>query len=136
MRIPPRISEFPRYPVIGGTALLAVGVTGLWWAKFNISPLVGDIMIRRGELWRLVTTILPHGGILHLVFNVYWLWVFGTLVEEVFGHFKTALLILLFCHRLERLGVRHPDRRHWPVRRWLRTLWPALDAFQARRALS
>ena len=91
------MSEFPRYPVIAGTALLAVGVTVLWWAKFNISPLIGDAMIRRGELWRLVTTILPHGGILHLVFNVYWLWVFGTLVEEVFGHFKTALLILLFA---------------------------------------
>ena len=91
------MSEFPRYPVIAGTALLAVGVTVLWWTKFNISPLVGDAMIRRGELWRLVTTILPHGGILHLVFNVYWLWVFGTLVEEEYGHFKTALLILLFA---------------------------------------
>lgn len=91
------MSEFPRYPVIAGTALLAVGVTLLWWSKFNISPLIGDAMIRRGELWRLVTTILPHGGILHLVFNVYWLWVFGTLVEEEYGHFKTALLILLFA---------------------------------------
>src|SRR5262249_35919136 len=52
-------------------------------------------MIRRGELWRLITSIFPHGGILHLVFNVYWLWVFGTLIEEIYGHLKTAALIVL-----------------------------------------
>jgi membrane associated rhomboid family serine protease len=54
-------------------------------------------MIRRGELWRLVTSIFPHAGILHLAFNIYWLWVFGTLVEEIFGHLKTAALIVLFA---------------------------------------
>jgi membrane associated rhomboid family serine protease/TPR repeat protein len=54
-------------------------------------------MIRRGELWRLVTSIFPHNGILHLAFNIYWLWVFGTLVEEQFGHLKTAALILLLA---------------------------------------
>ena len=77
--------------------MLAVGVTVAWWAKVDISPLFETAMIRRGELWRLVTSILPHGGILHLVFNVYWLWVFGTLAEEVYGHLKIAALILLFA---------------------------------------
>ncbi|HEY2364633.1 MAG TPA: rhomboid family intramembrane serine protease [Candidatus Angelobacter sp.] len=56
-----------------------------------------DAMIRRGELWRLVTSIFPHVDVLHLIFNLYWLWVFGTLVEQVYGHFKTAALILLFA---------------------------------------
>ena len=97
MRRPPKISEFPRYPVIAGTSLLAIGVTIAWWAKVDISPLFENALIRRGELWRLVTTIFPHGGILHLAFNVYWLWVFGTLLEEVYGHLKTAALILLFA---------------------------------------
>ena len=54
-------------------------------------------MIRRGELWRLVTCMFPHGGVLHLLFNVYWLWVFGTLIEEVYGHAKTLALIILFA---------------------------------------
>ena len=54
-------------------------------------------MIPRGELWRLVTCMLPHADVLHLGFNLYWLWVFGTLVEQVFGHLKTAALILLFA---------------------------------------
>lgn len=97
MRPAPRLSEIPRYPVVAGTALLAVGVTLAWWARIDVSPLFATAMIRRGELWRLVTSMLPHAGVLHLAFNVYWLWVFGTLIEEVFGHLKTAALILLFA---------------------------------------
>ena len=74
MRVAPKLTEVPRYPVVAGTALLAIGVTIAWWAKVDISPLFETAMIRRGELWRLVTSIFPHGGILHLAFNIYWLW--------------------------------------------------------------
>jgi len=38
--------------------------------------------------------IFPHLDILHLVFNVWWLWIFGTKVESALGHAKTALLVL------------------------------------------
>jgi membrane associated rhomboid family serine protease len=78
-------------------SLLAIGVTVASWAKVDVSPLFESAMIRRGEFWRLVTSIFPHVGIWHLAFNVYWLWVFGTLVEQVYGHRKTAALILLFA---------------------------------------
>jgi membrane associated rhomboid family serine protease/TPR repeat protein len=97
MRPAPKLTEIPSYPVVAGTALLAIGVTIAWWAKLDVSPLVETAMIRRGELWRLVTSTLPHAGMLHLAFNVYWLWVFGTLVEDVYGHLKTAALVLLFA---------------------------------------
>ena len=97
MRPPPKLGEITRYPVVAGTALLAIVVTAAWWMKMDISPLFETAMIRRGELWRLVTSIFPHVGILHLAFNIYWLWVFGTLVEETYGHLKTAALILLFA---------------------------------------
>ncbi|MBZ5616648.1 MAG: rhomboid family intramembrane serine protease [Acidobacteriia bacterium] len=97
MRPPPSLRESPQYPVVAGTVLLAIGVTLAWWAKIDVSPLFETGMIRRGELWRLVTSILPHAGILHLAFNIYWLWVFGTLIEKIFGHLTTAVLILLFA---------------------------------------
>lgn len=93
----PKWTEFWKYPVIAGTAILAIAVTIAWWSKLNISPLFETAMIRRGELWRLFTGIFPHADILHLTFNIYWLWVFGTLVERVFGHFRTAALIALFA---------------------------------------
>jgi membrane associated rhomboid family serine protease len=91
------LKELPQYPVVAGTGLLAIAVTIAWWSKVSISPLFATAMIRRGELWRLVTCILPHGDILHLAFNVYWLWVFGSVVEREFGHLKTAGLILLLA---------------------------------------
>jgi membrane associated rhomboid family serine protease len=97
MRPAPKWTEFPRYPVITGTAVLALAVTIAWWSKLDVSPLFETAMIRRGELWRLVTSIFPHASLLHLAFNIYWLWVFGTLVEQVYGHLKTAALLALFA---------------------------------------
>jgi len=93
----PKWSDFPRYPVVAGTILLAVGITLAWWAKVDISILFETAYIRRGQLWRLVTNIFPHLDILHLVFNVWWLWIFGTKVESALGHAKTALLVLLLA---------------------------------------
>jgi membrane associated rhomboid family serine protease len=98
MRRPPKIAGFYRYPVVAGTALIATGVTIASWTKsFDISPLLENAMVRHGELWRLVTSMFPHVDALHLIFNIYWVWVFGTLVEEVYGHAKTAALIVLLA---------------------------------------
>jgi membrane associated rhomboid family serine protease len=77
--------------------LLAIAASIAWWSKIDVSPLFETPMIRRGELWRLITSIFPHTNLLHLVFNVYWLWVFGTVVEQVHGHFRSAALIALFA---------------------------------------
>jgi membrane associated rhomboid family serine protease len=93
----PRWKEIPNYPVTFGIAILAIGVTLAWWAGANISPLFATAEIRRGQLWRLATSVLPHLDILHLVFNLYWICLFGTTIERVYGHFKTALLMLFFA---------------------------------------
>ncbi len=97
MRQPPKVTEFPQYPVIAGIALLATGVTIANWLKMDVTPLVENEMIRKGELWRLATSIFPHIGFLHLLFNVYCFWIFGTLLEQIYGHLKTLALVLLFA---------------------------------------
>lgn len=53
------------------------------------------VKIREGEIWRLFTPCLLHLGMLHLAFNMIWLWVLGRAVEERIGTVKTALLTLL-----------------------------------------
>lgn len=93
----PSWKEIPKYPVISGIALLAVGVTIAWWTGSNISSLFENAEIRRGQLWRFVTSVFPHLDIIHLAFNLYWLWALGTTIERVYGHLRTVLLILLFA---------------------------------------
>jgi membrane associated rhomboid family serine protease/Tfp pilus assembly protein PilF len=98
MRRPPPISRLPAYPVTGGVALMAVAVTlmtltGRWGlGRFEVTPAAF-----RAEPWRLLTSALPHLDVFHILFNVYWLWAFGTLIEEVWGHVRTLALFALFA---------------------------------------
>jgi rhomboid protease GluP len=52
-------------------------------------------LIRDGQLWRLFTPALVHGGIAHIGFNMYALLSFGSGLERHFGHGRFFLLYLL-----------------------------------------
>jgi membrane associated rhomboid family serine protease len=98
MRKPPSLVQFPAYPVSGGLGLFAIAVTAMIALKrWSISSFeIAPIAFWR-EPWRLFLSIFPHLGVFHLLFNVYWLWVLGSVLEEVYGHARTAALIVLFA---------------------------------------
>jgi membrane associated rhomboid family serine protease len=48
-----------------------------------------------GEWWRLVTPVLVHGSLLHLLFNMYFLYLVGPLVEQLYGSARFVLLYAL-----------------------------------------
>ena len=50
--------------------------------------------IRQGQIWRLVTPIFLHGGALHLIFNMYWLYILGVQVEVLKGTVRFGLIVL------------------------------------------
>jgi len=97
MRPPLPLARFPSVPVTGGTILLATAVSLAYWAKVDISPIEANPMIGRGELWRLLTATLPHADFFHLLFNAYWIWTFGSLLEMTFGHFATLGIFALLA---------------------------------------
>lgn len=77
-------------PVI--KALLALNV-GMYFIQFMGYPLIGMLGLIPDrvaqwplpEFWRLVTYLFLHGGLWHLVFNMFALWMFGMPVESQWG---------------------------------------------------
>lgn len=93
-RIPPLVVTIIVLNVAMFLLLLVTGVlnsTGglvLFGALYR--PLVAD-----GEYWRLLTSEFLHGGILHIVFNMYCLWALGRLLEPLYGTARFGLVYLV-----------------------------------------
>jgi len=54
-----------------------------------------DKGLGNGEWWRLLSPVLVHGSLLHLGFNMYFLYLVGPLVEQVYGSARFLLLYVL-----------------------------------------
>ena len=52
--------------------------------------------VQAGEYWRLLTVTLVHGGLLHLLLNMYALWIVGPLAEALYGR-AVYVVIYLLC---------------------------------------
>jgi membrane associated rhomboid family serine protease len=63
-----------------GASLLAFASGGQAFTAFALWPLGSGF-----APWQLVTYALLHGGALHLAFNMYGLWMFGSALEQVWG---------------------------------------------------
>jgi membrane associated rhomboid family serine protease len=55
------------------------------------------VKIRQGEVWRLVTPALLHGSVLHILFNMMWLWLLGRQIEERVGKWRYILMMLIIA---------------------------------------
>ncbi len=72
-------------------------VSGKWntYHQIPAGTLFGKI--RQGELWRLYTPVLLHGGILHLLFNMAWVWMLGKSIEQRLGALRYLLLSVIIA---------------------------------------
>ncbi|HEY8748308.1 MAG TPA: rhomboid family intramembrane serine protease [Tepidisphaeraceae bacterium] len=96
MRQPPQLYRIPHYPVTGGTCLLGLAVSLAVWTKFiNVDLLTENYRIWHGQPWRLLTSTLPHVNLIHLAFNLYWIWALGSIIEEVLGSAFVAMLMIV-----------------------------------------
>jgi membrane associated rhomboid family serine protease len=83
-------------------ALIAVNI--LLYAAGALFPGFGDqvmqraaqhpILVDRGEWWRVLSAMFLHGGVLHVLFNMYALWLFGPVLERRFGSVSFLSLYL------------------------------------------
>mgnify|MGYP005793462867 FL=1 len=59
---------------------------------------LNSVLVQNGEFWRLITAGFLHGGIFHLIFNMYALYIIGTQIENFAGKWK--FLAIYFCSML------------------------------------
>jgi GlpG protein len=88
-----RSSFFLRWPPVTTFAVAAAVVTTLlYWSHVpEMSWLIADPnAIWDGELWRLFTSVFLHGHILHLVFDLLFIWRFGKATEQWMGSLRFA----------------------------------------------
>lgn len=69
----------------------------LKWKSGDTSEAEGPLFIklRQGEVWRLFSPCLLHAGLLHILFNMIWVWVLGRPIEHRIGLFRMALLSIV-----------------------------------------
>jgi rhomboid protease GluP len=81
--------------IVFGCMLAGDNDAGLWHVDYllawgaNYAPLTMN-----GQWWRLITCVFVHGGVLHLVFNLWMLWQLGRLVEPLVGRAGFVILYL------------------------------------------
>ncbi len=77
--------------------VICVGIFALSLVLGSFAMAFGMIpaAIAQGEWWRLITSTLLHGSILHLLFNMYALYWLGPQLELSLGHSRFAALYIL-----------------------------------------
>jgi membrane associated rhomboid family serine protease len=88
--------------VIGSVYVLEVirggAVSFLNGPSLNVLVQLGGSVgayIAAGQYWRLATSMFLHAGLLHLAFNSYALWIFGSMVEPEIGRWRFLAIYLL-----------------------------------------
>jgi rhomboid protease GluP len=97
----PESAPYITYSLIGVTVfvyLLQLASQAFLKFDFPVGLLAkSNDLIRDGQLWRLLTPALVHGGFAHIGFNMYALFIFGVGLERAFGHWR-----FFCCTRLAR----------------------------------
>ena len=90
----------PKIPIITYILIainLVIYIFGIFFTNYdtflNVFCIHGP-SIRAGQLYRLLTGIFVHNGLLHILFNCYALYAIGSQIESFFGKWKFTIIYL------------------------------------------
>ncbi len=99
--IPLRDTQPSYSPPIATIAIISLNVL-IFLYQLSLSPYETNYFIAhyglipdRFHYSATVTSMFVHGGWLHIIGNMWFLWIFGDNVEDVLGHWKFAIFYLL-----------------------------------------
>ncbi|MDQ7773204.1 MAG: rhomboid family intramembrane serine protease [Elusimicrobiales bacterium] len=93
-------SRFGALPPV--TRFMLAACFGFWLAGLFVPHFINGwfglvpAMVMKGELWRTLTYVFPHGGFWHLLFNCFLIWTLGGMMEAGMGSARYGRL-LLYC---------------------------------------
>jgi membrane associated rhomboid family serine protease len=94
-----RLEARPRVTMVLIGANVAIFLVGLllgtsqqFIQKYGMQPLA---IAADGEWYRLITSAFLHGGLLHIGFNMYVLWILGPVLERAMGSVRFVVLYLV-----------------------------------------
>jgi membrane associated rhomboid family serine protease len=102
------LQKFPRLPQLTiGLIIISIAITFVTdfgqsnsWHVFMITKITNPEFnlyeIRQGEIWRLVTPIFIHLSVIHIIFNMMWLWDLGGTIEILQGRFNLISQVLIY----------------------------------------
>jgi membrane associated rhomboid family serine protease len=68
------------------------GLNGVSGAVVTKGYLYGPAIVHQHQYWRLVTSGFLHEGFLHILFNMFFLWIMGPQLEPAIGRFNFAVV--------------------------------------------
>ncbi|MBR4230543.1 MAG: rhomboid family intramembrane serine protease [Bacilli bacterium] len=77
---------------------LVVGILGRTFSSTSVLVRFGAnnvLLLKSGQVWRLITYAFIHAGIIHLLCNMYSLYIIGPQVESKFGKVRFILIYLI-----------------------------------------
>jgi GlpG protein len=76
------------------------GFYGEMVAKLQKIPVKPHLLfqdIRNGQIWRIISPIFLHSDLLHILFNMLWLWLLGRVIEVRLGAFRYIGMIVVIA---------------------------------------
>lgn len=109
--------------VTDGKPTLTLGIIGVTAVVYVLQRVMPDLVYYLGfapsvaavEPWRFFTSALVHGGLMHIAFNLYALYLIGQYLEPALGRTRFAALYLLGAlgGSVMILLLASPDGREW-----------------------
>ena len=81
--------------VIGATVIVSFIAESSGGGQLRDALALDKLAVAHGEWYRLLSVVLVHGGVLHLFFNMYALWILGPIVEGIWGTKSFAVFYVL-----------------------------------------
>jgi membrane associated rhomboid family serine protease len=89
------VALFAADVVLTNGATLSGGLFGGGVGPLGEANLINAFAVADGEWWRIFTSAFFHLGPIHLAFNMYVLYLYGSLVERLYGPIEYAVIYLL-----------------------------------------